>query len=123
VSLVDVGAPDDFPEGRIQIVDINGREVGILNWRGTWYAVRNVCPHLGAPLCAGQVHALLETTDAADTLVADAKRPVLMCPWHRWEFDLGSGRALSGNERIRMHDVRIERERVFVDPALKLDDA
>jgi nitrite reductase (NADH) small subunit len=113
--LVDIGASDDFEEGRLSLVEVDGKELAVLCRRGNWYALRNVCPHLGAPLCFGRVQALLRSAESLGDLVVEVDRPVLMCPWHRWEFDLSSGRALSGVERIRMYPAHVADDRVYVD--------
>lgn len=43
---------------------------------GREFPWRDVCPHMGAPLSEGRY---------------DAKRGVLVCPWHGYEFDAESG--------------------------------
>jgi len=36
-------------------VTVGGRSIGVFNIRGQFYALRNRCPHQGAPLCLGRV--------------------------------------------------------------------
>jgi nitrite reductase (NADH) small subunit len=115
-SMLDVGAESDFPEGVIRLVSVRNRDVGVLRWRERWYAIRNVCPHLGAPLCLGALHGRLGVADdATQELVVDDRRPTLMCPWHRWEFDLDSGLSISGRERARSYRVEVRDDRVLVE--------
>jgi nitrite reductase (NADH) small subunit len=115
VTVVDVGHEEDFDDGRMRIVAVGGKELGILRWAARWYAVRNVCPHLGAPVCRGPVQPLLRPGAGTDDLIADRDRPVLMCPWHRWEFDLDSGQAIAGKDTIRVYPVRVDGGRVYVE--------
>jgi nitrite reductase/ring-hydroxylating ferredoxin subunit len=116
VSLVDVGAVDDFPAGSVRVVLADGKEVGVLRWRDAWYALRNICPHLGAPLCSGVSRALLTQERAAsEDLVVDVDRPVIECPWHHWEFDVRSGASLVGSERVKTYPVHVDEGRVLVD--------
>lgn len=116
MSLTDVGAVEDFAPNTLRVVSAGGKEVGILPWHGAWYAVRNICPHLGAPLCAGTARALLTQDRAAsEDLVVDLDRPVVECPWHHWEFDVRSGRSLVGDDRVKTYPVRIEDGRVLVE--------
>lgn len=117
MTLVDVGDALDFAEGRMRVVEVGGKELGVLRWRDAWYAVRNVCPHLGAPLCLGRVQPRLRPGAARGEIAVDRGRPVLMCPWHRWEFDLESGCALDGPDAVRSYDVCVEGGRVLVDDA------
>jgi nitrite reductase/ring-hydroxylating ferredoxin subunit len=114
VTLVDVGDESEFDDGRLRIVDVGGKELGVLRWGEAWYAVRNVCPHLGAPVCLGRVQPLV-TAAGAHSLVVDRARPVLMCPWHRWEFDLDTGAAIGGRDAIRRYAVSVDGGRVLVD--------
>ncbi|HEY4099212.1 MAG TPA: Rieske (2Fe-2S) protein [Baekduia sp.] len=113
---MDVGAEDEFAEAVIRVVSVDGRDVGVLRWRGGWYAMRNICPHLGAPLCVGPLQAFLTVDDpAGDEIVVDPTRPMLMCPWHRWEFDLSTGQSVGGKERVKTYPVRVQDGRVLVD--------
>jgi nitrite reductase (NADH) small subunit len=116
VTLVDVGQASAFQEGTIRVVAVEARDIGVLLWRGEWFAVRNVCPHLGAAICEGRVQSLLcEDASADGGLIVDATRPTLMCPWHRWEFDLRTGLSVSGVERVKTHPVAVRDGRVLVE--------
>jgi nitrite reductase (NADH) small subunit len=118
MSLVYIGDVQDFNNGVIRVVSVKQREVGVLLWEGTWYAMRNICPHLGGPICAGLVNGFLTaegTPWEGGDLIADHSRPVVTCPWHRWEYDLRTGDGLGGTGRIRMHTVHIENGGVFIE--------
>jgi 3-phenylpropionate/trans-cinnamate dioxygenase ferredoxin subunit len=67
--------------------------VGLFNVDGAYYALANACPHMGAPLCAGQ---LTGTTlpSAPATYEWGEEGHVLRCPWHKWEFDVRTGESL-----------------------------
>jgi nitrite reductase/ring-hydroxylating ferredoxin subunit len=116
MTLVDVGAVDEFMPDKLRIISVNDREVGVLSWQGRWYALRNICPHLGAPLCTGPVRPLLtqESVTSKD-LTVELDRPVIMCPWHHWEFDIASGVSVTGRERVKTYRVEIEEGRVKLD--------
>jgi nitrite reductase/ring-hydroxylating ferredoxin subunit len=84
--------------GRL-VARVGGREVGVV-WdreRGTAYAIRNRCPHHGAPLCLGRVRDRVSGLPGDYLLTGER---VLRCPWHGWEFDLESGQCLD-DERMR----------------------
>jgi nitrite reductase (NADH) small subunit len=116
MSLVDVGGVDEFPPDAVRIVVVDEREVGVVSWRGEWFAVRNICPHLGAPLCAGSMRPFLtqERPDSAD-LTVELDRPVIECPWHHWEFDIRSGLSIAGRERVKTYSVDIQDGRVLLE--------
>ena len=48
-----VATVDEIPPGERKIVEIGGRSLGIFNIKGEFYALRNICPHQGGPLCEG----------------------------------------------------------------------
>jgi nitrite reductase/ring-hydroxylating ferredoxin subunit len=115
VSSQDVGPVEAFPEGEVRVVSAGRREVGVTCWLGQLYAMRNVCPHQRGPVCRGWLTPRLTAT-APGTMELRDEAPVIACPWHGWEFDLRSGRALS-DERyaLRTYPVRVENGRVLVE--------
>lgn len=91
-----VGKTTDFPVGKFVIKDIEGREVGITQLKnGEFRAVRNVCPHKGAPVCKGPIVGT-QLPSAVGELIYGRDGEILACPWHGFEFDL-----LTGNELIQ----------------------
>jgi 3-phenylpropionate/trans-cinnamate dioxygenase ferredoxin subunit len=71
--------------------------IGIFNVRGTYYALKSSCPHQGAPLCEGRVTgttAVLQHGRELPTAVWTREGEIVRCPWHGWEFDILTGRAL-----------------------------
>jgi nitrite reductase (NADH) small subunit len=116
VSKVDVGNAEAFQDRTIEVVLLEGREVGVLRWDETWYAFRNICPHIGARICSGFAHPhVVHEGEWDGTLTADEDRPVLMCPWHRWEYDLETGRSINTKERLQMYPVKLEDGRVSIE--------
>jgi nitrite reductase/ring-hydroxylating ferredoxin subunit len=115
--VIDIGSPSDFAEGTVTITRAGKQEIGVIRWDDTLYAVRNVCPHQSGPVCSGQLLPLLTAPRASTAgLSRDWSRPVLTCPWHGWEFDLHSGRALwDGHYRLRTYAIEVRDGRVLVD--------
>jgi nitrite reductase/ring-hydroxylating ferredoxin subunit len=114
---VDVGAIEDFREGRPTVLKVGDRELGIINWHGAFFAVRNVCAHMGARLCEGTVTA--RTTSAGATspveIVGDA--PLVNCPWHGWSYDAATGESVFEPRRfrVRTYPVSVRQGRVLVE--------
>ncbi len=110
----EVGSLADLErEGRI-LARIGGREIGVVRnpEGGGLHALRNRCPHSGAPLCLGSVRRR-ETGEPGRYFVED--RAVLHCPWHGWEFDVDSGRCVDDERmRVAVYPVRVEDGRVLV---------
>jgi|GEM_PF-188768 len=113
---VDVGNIDDFQEGRFSIVVVDAKELGILRMGGEFFAVRNVCAHVGAPVCLGTVAPNLGTDEDGEKLVLDRTRPTLICGWHRWEYDIRTGRQLiDRTNKLKTYLVITRDERVLVE--------
>jgi nitrite reductase (NADH) small subunit len=112
---IDIGAINDFTEGRIRIVRAGEREVGILRWSGALHALSTVCPHQGGPVCAGIVSPRLVGARPG-SMELDEATPIVACPWHGWEFDARTGRAIwDASVRLRTWRVKVADGRVFVD--------
>jgi nitrite reductase (NADH) small subunit len=115
--MIDVGSVEDFVTGQIRIVRAADRELGIARWAGEWYAIRNVCPHRGAPVCVSGINPALSegVPGDVDDFSVDHERPVIVCPWHRWEFEVRTGQAVTGPERLQMYPVHVRDGRVLVE--------
>ena len=100
---------DEFPYGERRIVTIEGRAIGVLNVGGTFYALRNSCPHHGAPLCEGVVRGTMADTPAHESSYI-RHNEFITCPWHGYEFDLATGRSLVDPQRtrVRTYEVAVE---------------
>jgi 3-phenylpropionate/trans-cinnamate dioxygenase ferredoxin subunit len=104
-----VGTVDDIPPGSRKVILVNGREIGVFNVNGEYFAVLNRCPHQGGPLCSGRQTGFLVAPTPGDYQLS---RPgeVIRCPWHGWEFDLRSGQSWCepSKVRVRRYDVAVE---------------
>lgn len=106
---------DEISEGRQKIVEVNGKEIGFFHEGGRYYAVLNFCPHMGAPICRGFVQGTVVADDAG-RLGYDADRKVLRCPWHRWEFELATGKAVAPiKQRIKTYPVALREGWLYVE--------
>ena len=103
-----VARADAVPDGERLIVQVGGRSIGIFNVAGTYYAVRNRCPHEGAPLALGTLCGAVPAGRPGE-LSYDRSARILRCPWHGWEFDLTTGRSWLEPERVRVRRYAVER--------------
>jgi len=99
----------DLPPGANRVVEISGRSIGIFNSKGILYALRNVCPHHGAPLCEGAVGGRMLPSDP-HTYQYGEEGKVLRCPWHGFEFRLEDGCAVLSPDTMRVRTYRVEVE-------------
>ena len=111
---VDLGAVDDFVDGEIKIVEVDGVEYGVLRRDESFLLVRNVCPHAGAPIATGMVARGLAGTSTS--LEFNPQGDVLVCPWHRWEFQLSDSKCTQDPlTRIRTYEVTVVVGRVVTE--------
>lgn len=115
-----VGKTSEIPPGTVRIVPVNNPQgVGVFNVKGAFYALKNVCPHQGGPLCAGPITGTTVARFNAEgppqlEWVRDGE--IVRCPWHRWEFDITTGKTVFDS---RMH---VARYPVTVDSMMKAED-
>ena len=100
----------ELAPGERKIVECEGRSIGVFNVNGSFYAVRNRCPHKGAPLCKGQIKGLVLGPEPYRYTI-EREGEILKCPWHGWEFDLTNGRSIYNPHKVRVksYDVTVER--------------
>lgn len=110
----------ELPPGNRLVVEIGGRSIGIFRLDdGRFYALRNRCPHRGAPLCEGRLMGLI-TADRPYHLDRQREGEILRCPWHGWEFDLTTGRSVFMPERVRVKSYPVGVE--MAEPAVEKYD-
>jgi nitrite reductase/ring-hydroxylating ferredoxin subunit len=99
---------DDFPPDTRRIVRVGGREIGVFRVGDEFYAVRNRCPHQGGPLCLGRVFPKI-VSERPGKFELDDGPPLLVCPWHGWQYDMASGEAYAPDDpHVRSYSVSIE---------------
>ena len=104
----------ELSPGKRKVVAINGREIGVFNVNGSLYALRNICPHRSGPLCSGRLRPLV-LGDDPHHLEHERESEILKCPWHQWEFDITTGRALYDEKlRVKTYPVTQEGDDVII---------
>ncbi len=74
----------DVPEGEGKTVSVGKKLIAVFREGGQFYAIDDLCPHMGASLSGGYV-----------------EEGVVTCPWHAWRFRLTDG-AWADNPRIKI---------------------
>lgn len=72
----------DLADGSSKAVEVNGKLIALFRRGETYFAIDDVCPHMGASLSDGEV-----------------ENDIVTCPWHAWRFRLSDG-AWADNPRI-----------------------
>ena len=99
-NFVEAAKIDELESGQGKLVEAEGKEIAIFNCDGTYYAIGNECPHVGGPLCEGEIDG-----------------STVICPWHGAEFDLKSGEALAppAEENINTYKVHIDGDLIKIE--------
>lgn len=104
-----IGTVAELPKGTRKIVTLENRSVGLFNVNGTYYALRNTCPHQGAPLCMGTVTGMTLPSEPGEYIYG-RHGEIVRCPWHGWEFDLTTGKSIYDPNKclVRTYEVTVE---------------
>lgn len=105
-----VATIDEIAPGAIKVVQVKGREIGIFNVKGKYFALANRCPHMGGPLCHGAVVALVQSDRPGHYRLA-RHQEFVRCPWHGWEFEISTGQSWCdpNDVKVRQFAVSVER--------------
>ena len=100
---------EELPPGERREIGVGG-EYGIVvfNIGGRLYALRNKCPHKGGPLGLGPLRPHV-VGEGVGQWVYEREGEIIQCPYHHWEFDVRTGRALC-DPGLRAKTYRVEVE-------------
>ena len=99
MGFLKVAGLSELPPDTALEVEIGNRIVALCNAAGTITALEGLCPHRGGPLGHG---------------VVSGGRVV--CPWHLWEFDCGTGAYdINPELKLPMYPVEVRGDEIWVD--------
>lgn len=82
----------------INKIKLSGKSICLVNFENKFYAVSAKCPHAGADLSEGL-----------------CVRKLIVCPYHRYTYDLETGKGGEGqNDFIETYPVEIKDDGVYV---------
>lgn len=91
---------NDIPEDTGHVVTVGEEQIAIFEVDGEYLAITNTCPHQGGPLAEGKV-----------------EDKTVFCPWHGYEFDLGSGehvQAFSDDLSCMTYDLQVQDSDIYL---------
>ncbi len=89
---------DALAPGQVTEIIVAGTAIALANVAGTYHALSNSCPHADGPLGEGSLSG-----------------STLTCPYHGWQFDVGTGSCLTmGEHTVPIYDVQIVEDAVCV---------
>ena len=100
--------PADLQPGQKKIVEVDGKQVGLFNVEGHYYALHNRCPHMAGALCEGPISGTSLPTDDFQ-FEYGREGELVRCGWHGWEFEIKSGKCLV-DKRLRARRYQVSEE-------------
>lgn len=73
-DFVKIAETKDIQATKMKAVEVAGEKICIVNVEGKYYAIGNVCTHVGGPLVEGTLEGYQ-----------------VECPWHGSKFDVRTG--------------------------------
>ena len=100
-TVAKVGA---IPEGEGRSFQVGDRLVAVFLKDGQYFAIDDLCPHMGASLGGGYLD----------------DEGVVTCPWHAWRFCVRDGK-WADNPRLAVDtfEVRVSGDVIQIRPAVK----
>jgi nitrite reductase/ring-hydroxylating ferredoxin subunit len=112
--MIEVARLEELEQRTPTVVRAGARELVLVRDGERVHALRNACPHMDESFAGAAVIARIGGTP--DEPRFDDDEPLIVCPWHRYEFSLADGRCLGGGRyRVRTYAVRVDDGRVLVD--------
>ena len=87
-----VASAKELPPGTRKLVEVNGREIVVLNIRGEYFGILNRCPHNGGSLCKGTLTRRI-TSPEPGVYETPGPAELIRCPWHGWQYDVRTGQS------------------------------
>lgn len=115
-----VGKINEFTDENVRrIVSVDEKEIGVFRRNDQFYALENLCPHAGGPVCEGVIRGKVEAVlnEEKDFVIHQINETAvhLVCPWHGWEYNLTTGECISDRKyRIRKYQVVEKGEEVYL---------
>jgi nitrite reductase/ring-hydroxylating ferredoxin subunit len=98
-DFVKIAESKDIEPSSMKAVDVAGEKVCIINIEGNYYAIGNVCTHMGGPLNEGTLEGF-----------------EVECPWHGSKFDVRSGQPTKPPARqpVSSYEVKVQDNNILV---------
>jgi nitrite reductase/ring-hydroxylating ferredoxin subunit len=98
----------DIQTSQMKEVEVNGEKICLANVEGKYYAIGNVCTHLGGPLAQGKLEGY-----------------EVQCPWHGSRFDIRTGKVARppAMRSEPTYEIKVEDDNILVKNRAKQDQS
>ena len=99
MAKIKVAKVSELQENQGKLVNVNGKEIALFKINNQFFAVDNMCLHMGGSLSEGEI-----------------ENNNITCPLHGWQFDLKTGNnIMPGMGKLNIYKVSIEKEEIFIE--------
>jgi glycine betaine catabolism B len=98
-DFVKVAETEDVQVSQMMTVKVNDEKICLANVNGKYYAIGNVCTHMGGPLAEGKLEDY-----------------IVQCSWHGSRFDIRSGEVVRppAMKPESTYEVKVENNDILV---------
>ena len=99
-EYVKIAEIKDILKNQMQVFNVKGQEILVVNVEGKFYALENRCPHVGYPLFFGSLEG-----------------EVLTCSFHSAKFNVKTGKSVGPvtSEPLKTFPVKIQNSSIFIE--------
>lgn len=107
-EFVNVANAKDIQPSQMKAVEVNGEKVCLANVEGKYYAIGNVCTHVGGPLAQGKLEGY-----------------EVECPWHGSRFDIRTGKVVRppAMRSEPIYEIKVEDDNILIKNTAKQDQS
>jgi nitrite reductase/ring-hydroxylating ferredoxin subunit len=107
-DFVKVVEGKDIQPSTMKVVEANGEKICLANVEGKYYAIGNVCTHVGGPLAQGKLEGY-----------------EVECPWHGSRFDIRTGKVVRppAMRSEPIYEIKVEDDNILVKNTAKQDQS
>ena len=102
MEYLEVGKTGEIAEGEMKAYTVQGNDILVVNYNGSYYAIGGKCTHMGGDLSKGKLEGKIVT-----------------CPRHGSKFDITTGESISG-PKIGFLKLKTKKEPSF---EVKIEDS
>ena len=107
-DFVKIAEGKDIQPSTMKVVEANDEKICLANVEGKYYAIGNVCTHVGGPLAEGKLEGY-----------------EVECPWHGSRFDIRTGKVVRppAMRSEPIYEIKVEDDNILVKNTAKQDQS
>lgn len=114
MGFVEIATSNELADGSMKMATVEGREILLARVGNEYYSADNRCPHMGGNLSQGKLDGTVVTCPRHHSQFDLTDGHVVR--WTDWSgFKLSLGKLLKSPRPLKMHEVKIEGEKIMIE--------